>query len=135
MAFMSQEKKAALAPAIKAALKKHGLKGSLSVNNHSTLVLTIKSGKIDFIGNYNAKVASQPGGFRIGSPAVDHLDVNQFWYKEHFTGKALAALNDIVPAMMAGNHDRSDSQTDYFDVGWYINIYVGKWNKPYVLEK
>lgn len=135
MAFMNSEKKAALAPAIKAALKKHGLKGSLSVNNYSTLVLTIKSGKIDFIGNYNTTVAAQPGGFRCGSPAVDNLEVNQFWYKEHFTGKALAALNDIVPAMMAGNHDRSDSQTDYFDVGWYINIHVGKWNKPYALEK
>jgi len=36
MAWMNQERKAALAPAIKAALKKYGLKGSLSVNNHST---------------------------------------------------------------------------------------------------
>lgn len=135
MAYMDQSKKAALAPAIKAALKKHGLKGSLSVNNYSTLVLTIKSGKIDFISNYNAVMAPKHAQGGHGSPAVDNLEVNQFWYKEHFTGKALAALNDIVPAMMAGNHDRSDSQTDYFDVGWYINIYVGKWNKPYALEK
>jgi hypothetical protein len=29
------------------------------------------------------------------------------------------------------NHDNSDIMTDYFDVGWYVNIYVGKWNKPY----
>jgi hypothetical protein len=33
--------------------------------------------------------------------------------------------------MVVGNHDRSDSMTDYFDVGWYISINVGKWNKPY----
>jgi hypothetical protein len=24
--------------------------------------------------------------------------------------------------------------TDYFDVGWYIDINVGKWNKPYQFE-
>jgi hypothetical protein len=33
--------------------------------------------------------------------------------------------------MMTGNHDRSDSQTDYFDVGWYIEIQFGQWDKPH----
>jgi hypothetical protein len=33
-----------------------------------------------------------------------------------------------------GNHDNSDSQTDYFDVGWYVDVKVGKWNKPYIVE-
>jgi len=25
--------------------------------------------------------------------------------------------------------------TDYFNVGWYIDVNIGKWNKPYVIEK
>ena len=132
MAYMDQTKKAKLMPAIKAALNKHGLKGSVAVRNHSTLVVTIKSGKIDFIGNYNATMATKPGP-RAGG-AFNYMDVNPYWYREHFTGKALEAAHDLITAMNDGNHDRSDSQTDYFDVGWWIDLQVGKWNKPYVLE-
>jgi len=135
MAFMNQEKKAALAPAIKAALKKYGIKGSLAVNNYSTLVLNIKSGPIDFIQNYNETVGQQPGGFRNGSPAESCIHVNRYWFREHFSGKAKNFLTEVIEAMMKGNHDRSDSQTDYFDVGWYVDVNIGKWNKPYVLER
>ena len=52
MAFMSQDKKALLAPAVKAILKKYGVKGSLAVSNSTSLVLNIKSGPIDFIKNF-----------------------------------------------------------------------------------
>jgi hypothetical protein len=39
-----------------------------------------------------------------------------------------------MTAMNDGNHDRSDIQTDYFDVGWYVDVNIGRWNKPYILE-
>ena len=72
MAYMSQEKKAEIAPAIKAICKKYGVKASVAVRHHSTLVLNIKSGKIDFIGNYNKTVDARPGGFRNGNPAENY---------------------------------------------------------------
>jgi len=134
MAYMSQEKKAKIAPVVKAILKKYGMKGSLAVNNHSTLVLNIKSGCLDLIRNYNQTVGERPGGFQLGSPAVDSLSVNPYWFQDHFGGKAKAFLTEIFKAMNVGNHDNSDIQTDYFDVGWYVNVNVGRWNKPYVLE-
>ena len=133
MAYMSQENKKSLAPKIKNILAKYGVKGSIGVDNHSTLVVNIKSGPIDFISNYNETVGARAGGFRLGSAAVDCLSVNKYWYHEHFTGTALDFLNELVPAMMIGNHDNSDPQTDYFDIGWYIDINIGKWNKPYEL--
>ena len=43
-------------------------------------------------------------------------------------------LSEVIPAMNNGNHDNSDIQTDYFDVGWYIDVNIGKWNKPYTVE-
>ena len=46
MAYVSQEMKKSLAPAIKAVLKEFGMKGSISVNNHSTLWLLYKFKKI-----------------------------------------------------------------------------------------
>jgi len=51
------------------------------------------------------------------------------------SGEAKAFLTEVYEAMMEGNHNNSDIQSDYFDVGWYVNIQVGKWNKPYELIK
>ena len=134
MAYMDQARKEKLVPAVKAILKKYRLKGSLSVRNHSTLVLTIASGPIDFIGTWNRVVKQHPRyNEREFTPAEKSLSVNTHWYQEHFDGKALAFLKEVIPAMNSGNHDRSDIQTDYFDVGWYLDVSIGRWNKPYQL--
>lgn len=124
---MNQERKAKIAPRIKTILKRYGLKGSLSVRNHSTLVLTIKSGKIDFIQNYRQTVGRRPPD--------NYMTVNEFHYLNHFTGKARDCLDELYTVLNDGNHDNSDPQTDYFDVGWYVDVNVGKWNKPYVVTK
>ena len=141
MAYMSQEKKAMLAPAIKAICKKYGVKASIAVRNHSTLVLNIKQGRIDFIENFIETDTNGLSGKKMGQDQVDYirknrsLDVNPYWYKEHFSGRALNFLKEVIPAMNNGNHDNSDAMTDYFDVGWYIDVNIGRWDKPYALEK
>ena len=124
MAYMSQEKKAKIAPVIKAICKKYGVKASLAVNNHSTLVLNVKSGSIDFIKDYG----DSEGAAKFG------IQVNPYHYKSHFTGKSVKFLSEVIPAMNAGNHDNSDAMIDYFDVGWYVDVNIGKWNKPYILD-
>ncbi len=137
MAYVSQELKAKLAPTIKAICKKYGVKASIAVRNHSTLCLNIKSGPIDFIENFIERDAGVMSGRKMATEQVAYLrknqslDVNVYWYKEHFTGKALKFLQEVIPAMNNGNHDNSDIQTDYFDVGWYIDVNIGQWNKPY----
>ena len=137
MAYMSQQRKAELAPAIKAVLKKFGVKASIAVRHHATLVLNIKSGPIDFIGNLNKVCSVAPGADRYGAyrPAVGSIDVNPYHYQNHFDGKALAFLSAIMPVMNTGNHDNSDIQSDYFDIGWYIDVNIGACNKPYELTK
>ena len=134
MAYMNQDRKARLAPAVKSILKRYGVKGTLSTDLYS-ISLNIKSGTLDFIGNYNETVAAQPGGFRNGSPAEKSIQINNYWYRDHFSNKVIRKfLEEILRALNDGNHDNSDIQTDYFDVGWYVHVNVGKWNKPYVLE-
>jgi hypothetical protein len=135
MAYVSQERKASIAPQVKAICKKYGVKASLAVRHHSTLVLNIKQGSIDFIDNFNKTVDTRPGGFRNDSPAEKSIQVNTYWYHEHFSGKAKKFLEEVIHAMNAGNHDNSDAQTDYFDVGWYVDVNIGKWNQPYALVK
>lgn len=117
MAYMNQEKKAIIAAKVKPILKKYGLKGSLSVHNHSSISLNLKSGPIDFGG--------------------DRIRVNTYWLNDHYGDrpKALAALKELKEALMAADYyDRSDAQVDYFDTAYYYHINVGKWNKPYVVS-
>lgn len=128
MAYVSQELKAKLAPAIKAICKKYGVKASLAVRNHSTLVLNVKSGKIDFISDFGNTPEARADAEKFG------IQVNPYHYKSHFNGEAYHFLSEVIPAMNAGNWDKSDIQTDYFNVGWYISVNIGKWNKPYALE-
>lgn len=133
MAYMDQTTKAKIAPTIKAICAKYGVKASLAVRNHSTLVLNIKSGSLDFIRNFNKVTESTRPDYV--KPAVDHLDVNHYHMQRQFSGRNLQCLRELYLAMNAGNHDNSDVQTDYFDVGWYVDINVGKWNKPYQVVK
>ena len=141
MAYFNQERKQERAPVIKAILKKYGVKGSLAVRNHSTFVLNIKSGSVDFIENYIKTDADKHYGNKMSQEQIEYirnnkaLDVNPYWYQEHYTGKALSFLKEVFTAMNKGNHDNSDVQTDYFDVGWYVDVNIGSWDKPYILEK
>lgn len=133
MAYMSQENKKQLAANLKAALKGSGLKYSLGVSNHSTITMKITSGPVDFIQNYVAVVSKKPEYERTFDKTITSLRVNEYHYQNQFTGKALDLLKKIVPALNVGNHDRSDIQSDYFDVGWYVDVSIGAFRKPYVV--
>jgi hypothetical protein len=118
MAYVSQADKKELAPAIKAVLKKYNMKGSISVRHHSTLVVTVRSGAIDF-SEYMRSDA--------------YIDVNPYWIDSTYSGTARDFLNELLDAMKGPkyfNHD--DSMTDYFHRSHYTDINIGRaWNKPY----
>lgn len=141
MAYMSQERKAQIAPVVKAICKKYGVKASLAVRNHSTLALTVTQGNIDFVENFIKTDREKSYAKYLSQDQIDYirknrtLDVNPYHFKSHFTGRALQFLTEVHSAMMTGNHDRSDIQSDYFDVGWYVDINIGRWNRPYAMEK
>jgi len=141
MAHMSQQKKQVIAKALKPVLAKYGVKGSLRVRNHTAIVLTLKSGKIDFIENFiNADrgLANR----QLDQRQIDYirktqcLDVNPYWFHEHFDGKAKAFLTEAFKALKSADYyDRSDAMTDYFDTAYYFDLQVGRWNKPYEVAK
>ncbi len=113
MAYVSQEDKAKLAPAIRAVLARYGMKGTIAVRNHSTLVVTVKSGPIDFGGT--------------------NVDVNVYWIHEHYTGRARRFLTELHQAMMGPDwFCNDDAQTDYFHRSHYCDINIGNWKQPYV---
>ena len=135
---MNQVKKAAIQTAIKPILTKYGVKGSLSVRNHSTIVLTLKSGKIDFIGNMNRVCGDDPyqvaRGFRPNTSGC--ADVNPYWFQDHYDGVAKDFLAEAFVALeCAGWYDRSDAQIDYFDTAYYMDVSIGTWDKPYIVTE
>jgi len=139
MAYMSQEKKAKIVAAVKPILKKYGIKGTFAVRNHSTIVLNIKSGKIDFIENYIKTDKEKPYAKYMSDDQVAYirknktLDVNPYWYQDHFSGVAKKFLSEVLPTMKSAGdwYDNSDIQTDYFDTAFYVDVNIGSWKKPY----
>lgn len=133
MAYFSQERKAQMAPLVKAICKKYGVKASLAVRNHSVVELNIKSASIDFIDNYNEAIMNHPYYARDFIPRKDNLSVNPYHFRDQFSGDALAFMTEVIDVLNGGNHDNSDIQTDYFDVGWYVDVNIGRWNKPFTV--
>ena len=116
MAYISQQDKKDLAPGIKSVLNKYGMKGSIAIKHHSSLVVNLQSGPIDF-------------------DMDGYTSVNVYHIDKHYTGRAKDFLNELVTAMKGTKwFDKSDIMTDYFHTAYYIDINVGKWNKPYVLD-
>lgn len=115
MAYITQDDKKRMAPHITALCKKYGVKGSLSISNYSKITLTVQSGALDFISQNNA------------------TQVNEYSIDKNYEGKCREFLTEARSILNKGNHDNSDSMTDYFDVGWYVGIHIGKWDKPYQL--
>lgn len=119
MAYVSKEDKAKLAPGIKAVLKKYGMKGTISVRHHSTLVVKISAGEIDF-SDYMRNDA--------------YIDVNVYHIDAHYSGVARNFLNELLDAMKGPNYfNNDDAMTDYFHRSHFTDIEIGRaWNKPYV---
>jgi hypothetical protein len=136
MAYVSPELKAALSPTIKAICKKYGVKASIAVDRRMSLVLNIKSGPIDFLASYHKKMKALNSDMGRGYiKETKYIQVNTYHHDRHFDGKALEFLTAVLKAMNVGNYDKSDSQSDYFNCGWYVDVNVGKYNAPYVLVK
>lgn len=130
-AYFSQDMKKAIEPEITKLMKSYGMTGRLSINNHSTVVLNVREGKIDFENEYNTDKKWNGGESRKWNGYVQsanyHIDTT--WKKDSNAQKFLTSAYKILNR---NNHDNSDIQTDYFDVGFYVSINIGTWDKPYV---
>lgn len=61
----------------------------------------------------------------------DNESINYFHIESRYSGKKRDFLLQLYKIINSGNHDNSDSMTDYFDVGFYVNIEIGSWDKPF----
>ena len=97
MAYVSKETKKELAPAIKKVLAEYGVKGTIKVNNYSTLVVTLR--KI-------------PAGL-FTPKEIANNDVNVYHIDTFFDGTAKKFLNKLLDAMKGPKYfNNDDAMTD-----------------------
>jgi hypothetical protein len=122
MAYMNQEKKAAIAAELKKVVPA-GWKYSLSVRHHSTIVMVVRSAPVDVLGKivwFDEKPQS-------------YATINEYHYRRHITCDELCGqIEKIIACLNLGNWNNSDSQSDYFDIGHGIELKFGSWDKPFV---
>ena len=128
MAYIRQEDKKKLAPKIKAVLKKYGVKGSISIRHNSTLIVTLKEGALDLVGEENAarKRRAERNWDKF------HPVQSDFQISPEYQNDRSPFFNELADAMKGDKwYENSDVMNDYYDTGYYMEISVGKYNKPY----
>lgn len=81
------------------------------------------------------RVALMSGPYAALVNGKDHKGVNQYYVErdKDLTDWARAVLLDVNDCIRSYHYDDCDSMVDYFDVNFYYDLAVGKWDKPYTV--
>lgn len=81
------------------------------------------------------RVALMSGPYAALANGADHVQVNQYHIErdDRLTDWARAVLLDVNDFIKSYHWDDSDGMIDYFDVNFYYDLDVGKWDKPYTV--
>ena len=125
MAYIDQIKKAAIAAALKQVVPA-GWKYSLAVRHYSTIIMTISAAPVDLLRTIKPSAYFDPA-------TATHTEINQYRVAAAFDDECVAEVfQAIFQALNTGNYDKSDTQTDYFDVGHYVRLDIGRWDRPFL---
>lgn len=125
MAYVDQAKKQKIAAALKLVVPT-GWKYSLAVRHHSTIVCTISAAPFDLLGTFKRSYGCDK--------APTYVSVNTHHIATQVEDECVAeVLQKIADALNTDNFDKSDIMTDYFNVGHYVTLQLGRWNKPFVV--
>lgn len=120
MAFVTKELKAKIAASLKTVVPA-GWKYSLAVvGDKTTISMTISSAPVDLINERKHNVAD------------GYFSINHYRPEFDYTGETLEIIKSIISVLNLDNYNNSDVQSDYFDVGHYVELNVGKWNKHFI---
>lgn len=63
-----------------------------------------------------------------------HHGVNQYYINDDhmLNAKGKEIMNFLKDCTLVYNFDDSDAQTDYFHTNFYIDLSIGKWDKPFI---
>jgi len=125
MAYIRTDEVAAIRTQLKEAFPQ--LKFSVRKQHYSSVIVTIKSGTVDF-----SDILDKDG----------YCQTNQYWlermgqHKELF--EEIYKIIKTAPGTVEGGRewfDESDSMTDYFHTAFFMSVNIGSYDKPYVCSK
>lgn len=104
------------------------------VKDGGRMSVSIMAGDIDFSDINDDVPRLKRYWERWGNPKPvfdGKLDINQY-HLDGYNPKYTPLFEKIVSIMKGEDwYDDSDPQTDYFNTAYYIDLNIGKWNKPY----
>jgi len=132
MAYMNQEMKQVIAANLKPVLSKYKIKGTLSIRDYSSIILTLQSGAVNFRRDYIKDKKNEDSIFYHKAPSFD--DLGEMWHSRHedFTGASREFLKQAREALeSAGWYDKTHSEIDVFDTAYYVIIRLKPYGKDY----
>ena len=135
MAYINKDKSASIRKALKAAFPKWRF--NVRIDHHSSLNVVIKSADINLLDYAKQSVnmlARDGDEYFKQQKARGYMQVNQYHMASNWENPALDLLNQVIAICNEGNHDNSDIQSDYFDVGWYFSLSIGNYDKPFEVK-
>lgn len=111
MAYITAEEVKVIRNELKEAFPE--FKFSIRKDRHSAIVVTILSGPLKFAESDDVM--------------INHYHLHNYKHE--------AILNAMLAIINRNNYDNSDTQSDYFDVGYYVDFKQGSWDRPYVQTK
>ena len=142
MAYISKEQIQEKRKQVNALCKLYEVSATVSGANMSGVTVTIRKGKIDFLGNHVNTVRAYE---RVKQNQIidnaefyakrGHFECNPYYLDRHFSGDALWFLEQVLAILKIGHYDNSDIMTDYFNCAYYIHICIGTYDKPYQLTE
>ena len=120
MAYISSDQVKAMRNKLKTIFpQKDGWKMSITKENCTAVNCVIIKAPIELRANTERPYES-----------VNHYSIDRI-----YSEKTAEVLTKIKEVLNTDNFDKSDSMTDYFHVGHYVNISIGNWQKPFKVCK
>jgi hypothetical protein len=117
MAYLNKDQVKQTREALKVAFPDFKFLIRRSTGGRSSINVSIMSGPIDF-GDLDMPKSVNP--YHIGT---------------FFEGKQVKFLEAVIKVIKYGTdrqwYDNSDAMTDYFDTAFYLDVEIGRWQKPY----
>jgi hypothetical protein len=67
-------------------------------------------------------------------PSRKYEPINHYFIENRQNKVASELLQIMYEISNKNNYDRSDAQSDYFDVGFYFSMSIGSWDKPFTIK-
>ena len=120
MAYITSERVKEIRNAIKLLCpSKDGWKVSVIREHHSVVDVTILEAPFELRND----------------PEQSYEQTNPYYLAERVNIPSRDILSKISKVANEGNYDRSDVQSDYFDVGFYFRLSWERWDEPFKVNE